>query len=352
MVAVKAAQVGRFVDSMPADIDAVLIYGPDEGLVAERARAACARFERSSDPPGEVIRIEDADLEAEPDRIAVELTTIAMFGGRKVIRTSASRRVTAEALAALLGGPRLEGRLVVEAGNLRPDDRLRLLFEKVATAAALPCYADEGQDLERLVTDVLAEAGLGIEQDARELLLARLGADRGLSRAELDKLVLFVGARRRVDSDDVEAVVGDASALTMDRLLHAMATGRGADAVREVDRTLASGESAQMLIASVQRHLHRLHRVLVLVQAGRPVADVIRGHRPPLHFKARDALLAEIGLWTADRAGDALERAAAALLAARSKPALEAVLAERLVLEVATLARRDSRQAAPVRPSH
>ena len=46
-------------------------------------------------PPGEIIRIEDGDLEDDPDRLAVELQTMPMFGGRKVVRTTTSRRITA-----------------------------------------------------------------------------------------------------------------------------------------------------------------------------------------------------------------------------------------------------------------
>ena len=56
---------------------AVLFYGPDAGLVLERAQAlakACAERER---PPGEILRLDDTDLDGDPDRLAVELRTVA-----------------------------------------------------------------------------------------------------------------------------------------------------------------------------------------------------------------------------------------------------------------------------------
>lgn len=340
MVAVKANQVALFIKAIPPSIEAVLVFGPDEGLVAERARDIAERFQRATTPSGEIVRLEDQEIEADPDCLALELKTIAMFGGRRIVRTAASRRVTTAVLKPLLAGGQLEGRLVVEAGNLKADDGMRALFEKTETLAALPCYGDDGQDLDRLVTDVLREARMEISADARQMLIARLGADRGLSRAELDKLVLFTKGRRGIEVEDIEAVVGDASAQTLDRVLHAMIMGRRAEAVTELDRALAAGEHPQMIIGAIQRHLHRLHRVLALVEGGRPLADVLRGMRPPLYFKAKDALMAEIGQWSAGRAAEALERSAAALLSARTNSALESVLAERLVLEISTLAGR------------
>ena len=62
---------------------AVLFYGTDAGLVSERAGLLARRLaEREG---SEVLRLDDADLENEPARISIELQTVAMFGGRKVV---------------------------------------------------------------------------------------------------------------------------------------------------------------------------------------------------------------------------------------------------------------------------
>ena len=54
---------------------------------------------------------------------------------------------------------------------------------------------DEARDLEGMVREVLAAAKLHIRPEAKRLLLARLGADRALSRAEMEKLALYAPAR-------------------------------------------------------------------------------------------------------------------------------------------------------------
>src|SRR4029453_19280610 len=141
--------------------------------------------------PGEILRLDDTSLEDDPGRIAVELQTAPMFGGRKIVRATAGRRITAALLKPLVEPGGLEGFLIVEAGNLRPDDAMRGLFEKAPHAAAVACFPDEARDLEGMIRDVLAAAKLQISPDARALLVGRLGADRGLSRAEVEKLALY-----------------------------------------------------------------------------------------------------------------------------------------------------------------
>lgn len=338
MGAIKSSAVPSFLKSIPATCQAILVYGPDEGLVSERAELAATAFQALTVPPGEVVRLGDPELEAEPERLAVELGTIAMFGGRRIVRTSHGRRVSAPALKGLLEAGPLEGRLVVEAAALKSDDAVRLLFERDPSCAALPCYPDEGQDLDRLIDEMMRAARCTVSADARSVMTDRLGADRGLSRREIEKLILYVGARHRVEADDVEAIVGDASSQSLDSLLSAMMRGRRADAISALDRALAAGENPQALISSIQRHLTRLHRVLTDVEQGRSLHDVIRGMRPPLHFKAKDALLAEAGQWTAGRLASAVERSATALRTARRQSDLQFAAVERLVLETAALA--------------
>ena len=81
-----------------------------------------------------------------------------MFGGRKIVRAAAGRRVTAAQLKPLVEGGALEGFLIVEAGNLRPDDALRALFEKSPAAAAVACFPDEARDLDAVIREVFAAA--------------------------------------------------------------------------------------------------------------------------------------------------------------------------------------------------
>jgi len=338
MVAVKAHQAQAFLASPDPRIRAVLFYGSDAGLVSERAQMLAAALARRSDPAGEVMRFDDADLEGDFDRLTVELSTVPMFGGPKIIRTSQSRRVTAAALKPLVEGHALEGVLVVEAGNLKPDDAMRLLFEKTASAAAVACYADSAQDLDALIGEMVRTAGATISNEGRQALADRLGADRALSRGEIEKLLLYVGAPREIGVDDVEAVVGDVSELTLERVAVAAASGQVARAVTECARAVSSGESPQAVIAATQRHFQRLHRVRVAVDKGNTLDDALRQLRPPLHFKQKDAFAAQCRRWTASRLADALGRIAATAKSARLAGALEETLAERLVMGLAMMA--------------
>ncbi|HJU29891.1 MAG TPA: DNA polymerase III subunit delta, partial [Hyphomicrobiaceae bacterium] len=304
------------------------------------------RLADKDDPPGEILRLDDTSLEEDPARIAVELQTMPMFGGRKIVRAIAGRRVTAAHLKPLVEGGDLQGALIVEAGNLRPDDALRTLFEKSSAAAAVACFPDEARDLEAIVREVLSASGLQITPDAKRLLLARLGADRALSRAEIDKLALYAHGKTVIEESDVEAAVGDAAEQALDRIVMAAGARRTAAALSEYDRSIAAGESSQSVIVALQRHFLRLHRMRGMLDAGRSMEDVIRSLRPQPHFKQRDALEQQCRAWTLTQLAAALARIAEAAKAARLSNALEGALAENLLLDIAQIGERQ-----PPRPA-
>ncbi|MFA5899200.1 MAG: DNA polymerase III subunit delta [Hyphomicrobium sp.] len=337
MVAIKAHQANSFLNPPGPKVPAVLFYGTDAGLVSERAQKL-AKLVAARDA-GEIVRIDDADLDTDPDRLAVELQTIPMFGGSKVVRATAGRRITAAALQPLIEGGTLAATLIVEAGNLKPSDSMRALFEKSAQAAAVACYADEVADIEGLIREIVKAHGLEISSDAREMLVARMGADRALSRGEIEKLAMYAADKRLIEAADVEAVVGDASELAIDRTLNAVASGDAGRAIAEFSRAMAAGESAQMMISALQRSLQRLHRIRGDIDAGSSFDDAIRQQRPPVHFKQKDALGLQCRMWTTPRLTQALARTAKAAKAARLNSALEEAIAEELLMAVASAAR-------------
>lgn len=318
---------------------AVLFFGPDAGLVSERASRLARALAALESPPGEILSIEETDLDEDPARLSIELQTIPMFGGRKIVRARSGRRVTSATIKPLIEEGGLASYLIIEAGNLRPDEGLRPLFEKSTAAVAIPCYADSEEDLGRLVQEVMRANGLRLAPDLRDLLVSRLGADRGLSRGELDKLALYAHGRDEVTAEDIEAVVGDASDLQLDRIPEAAASGDSARAAIDADRAIAAGDGAQTILLATQRYFIRLHRLRAAVEAGRSIDDAVRQTRPPVPFKAQALLAQQCRAWSLSKLTAALAEISSAVAATRQTGALEETLVERLLLRLAAMAR-------------
>lgn len=329
MVAVKSSGVERFLKSPDPACRAVLVYGPDAGLVSERATAMQQHF-ASGAGEAEVVRLDDRDFAEIDGRLSVELLTLPMFADRKVVRVAPGARLDLEELKATLADPAAAA-LVVEAGNLRPDSAVRKLFEKLPHGAALPCYAEE-KTLRALIDQSLAAAKLAVDRETRSYLMSRLGADQALSRSEIEKLVLYAAGKDRVSHEDIDKVVGDSAEVAVENFVYLVSGGDSVGAIRQLCRLAGAGTAPQMAVAALGRHFARLHMVAAAEASSGSAEGALRKMRPPIHFKRRDAFLRDSRRWGAARLQAALPRIQEAVMKARLSPPLEQAHAERLVL--------------------
>ncbi|MET0313380.1 MAG: DNA polymerase III subunit delta, partial [Hansschlegelia sp.] len=261
MVAIKASGVDAFLARLQPDIYAVLVYGPDAGLVAERADMMIARALAGSDDPFGLVRLDGDEIAADPGRLSDEARTIALFGGQRAIRVRVGGRSIASGLEGLLGGPRPDSLTVLEAGDLKKNAPLRVICEKSPRAAALPCYPDEAGARERLIDEELRAAGLTIAPEARALLADSLPPDRRAAREDVRKLCLYAMGGGRIETDDVTAVVADAGDVGMDEAVDAAFAGRPAELAAALRSLRSSGTPASVIVGAALRHTLAMHRL-------------------------------------------------------------------------------------------
>ena len=107
---------------------------------------------------------------------------MAMFGGRPVILVKQAPQLTPALFEELLSAP-LAAFIVIEAGNLKKDAKLRQLFEKAKNAAAIVCYGADSRSLQQLIREDVQKAGLTIAADAAQRLGQLLGGNWATSTA-------------------------------------------------------------------------------------------------------------------------------------------------------------------------
>jgi len=338
MVALKTADIEKFLARPDPARPVVLVYGPDAGLVSERVNSLIKASVDDVNDPFSLVRLEAEDLSANPARLVEEAQTIPLFGGRRAVWAKAGGRNIAPAVEAVLALPSSECRVVIEAGDLRRNAPLRVVCERAKNAAALPCYADTERDLARLIDSEMREAELTLKHDARAMLIPLLGGDRVASRNELRKLALYARARGEVDVEDVTAVVSDASALALDELIDTAFAGRLAELEAQLAKVRAAGSPVGSIFFAAQRQLAQLHRWRMAIESGAPFS--IDSVQPPLHFRRKTLVEAALKQWNAARLLAAMTELADAVLASRKMPALADTIAERALLSLATKARR------------
>src|SRR5262249_2997696 len=148
MVAFKAADVERFVARPEPGMPIVLVYGPDSGMVSERATALVRVSVDNPSDPFALALLGGEALTETPERLVQEAHAIPLFGGRRAIHVKTGGRNIQTAVERVVAAPPgTDCRIIIETGDLKKNAALRVLCEKSPVAAALPCYPDGPRDL-------------------------------------------------------------------------------------------------------------------------------------------------------------------------------------------------------------
>ena len=172
MVKVQAREAEGFSKHPPQGITAVLLYGPDSGLVRERADSIARTVVEDLADPFRVTELRPEDAASNPGLLIDEVLAISLTGGRRVVRIKGATDKINDAVAGLLEEKRGDALVVVEAGELPPRSKLRAAFEKAGHAAALACYRDEKRDLMKVVIEELGNHDVRVDHAATQMLAA------------------------------------------------------------------------------------------------------------------------------------------------------------------------------------
>ncbi len=343
----KNHEVEAWIARSDSSVRVVLVYGPDRGMVTERARKFAESTDLPLDDPFCVVKLNASDLESDPTRLLDEAHTVPMFGGKRLIwlRNIATHKGITEAILACIANPPIDSIVLVEASDLKKSAALRSGAERGSSAMALPCYSDDGRSIDGLIDGELAKAGLSIELDARQLLKASLGGDRLASRGEIEKLALYCKGQTSIGLEDIIASIGDVSAISADETVDAVLSGSLADFDDSFTRLIGSGTAAFVLLAAAQRQLNALQLMRHMMDTeGKTASTAVAAARPPVFFKRRNTVETALARWDAAGIMRALNRLQATVLQTRQRPELSLAATRQALLALAVeSARRGQR---------
>jgi len=264
---------------------AVLLYGPDSGLVRERSRAIATQIIGKDADPLCRMDLTNDQIKSDPAILRDELSALSLMGGRRVITIRDASDKIAPIIESAFEGLHTTTYLIVEAEELSPAAGLRQLFEKEPRFAALPCYRDEGRNLEEVIRTGFTAHGLRAHNDAVHYLSQHMGNDRGVTHSEIDKIALYMGTEKEVTLELAVQLTGHNASQSMEDLCHAVASGNSKDAHAYLTQLLHEGVQPVTIIRSLLKHFQRLEVAKAHITAGASLDQTVAGLRPPVFFK-------------------------------------------------------------------
>jgi DNA polymerase-3 subunit delta len=197
-----------------------------------------------------------------------ELATVAMFGpGQRLVVVEEADEFVSRYRAELedyVARPTAGGVLVLDVRSFPGNTRLSKAV--VAEGLAIDCNCPTAARVARWLEDWAEQAHrVQLSRPAAEMLLEMIGPELGLLDQELAKLALLVGPGEKIAPEMVGRLAGGWRVRTAWEMLDAVLAGQTREAMTQLDRLLAAGESPVGMLAQVSASLRRLAAATRLV---------------------------------------------------------------------------------------
>ncbi|WP_370931510.1 DNA polymerase III subunit delta [Bartonella sp. DGB1] len=322
----------------------ILIYGPDRGMVFDRANKIISLNNVDTNNVFSLIKMEVAELEQNITKLIDEANTISLFGEQRIIwvKDATNSKKLLNNLEMILKDIPPNLLILIEAGDLKITHGLRSLIEKHPRSMALPCYPDDAKSLDNLIEQYLKKFNLTITKEAKYLLKEYLGGDRYASKNELEKLCLYCLEKAEITIEDIKIIISDVANLNHDPILEAIFAGNISLADNYFTRYLRLGGNIHWLLSAISKQLQQLQMIHLHVQEDKlTIEQAVSRLKPAVFYKKKKQLeLAAID-WSLPMIVKAIKHMQKLIFDIRQMPHLQNILVFRVMLTLVKMATYD-----------
>jgi len=301
------SNIGRAVDQPAEAVRFYLFHGPDEG----QSRALATRLLEALGATK--FAMSSGEIKTDPASLADEASAMSLFGGKRAIWIEPASKDVEEGVIGLLDAAAVESVVVAIAGQLPKTSPLLKLAEASPQALAFASWAPEGQDAERMVSDLGRRFGLKVGPPVAARLADSTGNDQAIVAQELQKLALYLGASpespRDLDHEAIDAVGAESAEGDFLRLADLALTGEIDELADELARLPSAGSEAIPVVRSLQRRLLMLAPLRARVERGERPDAVMTSAGRPLFSKEQSKVRRMLAKWSAGDLATAADRA-------------------------------------------
>ena len=324
--------IEQFIANTPKNIKAILLYGPDNGLIKIRV----AMLSKSHNIAG---KFTYDQIKSHPFLLLDSLNSINLFNSNltqeKVVLVECHGTGLVDPVLNLIKTSNYQGLIVFYAGELGPDSSLRRFFDTTPNVASIPCYIDDQASIIKVIQQIFKQRQITCEAGLISLLLHYIPmGDRSLIINEIEKILLFLNDKKQITTSDIKDYLEVQGEVSFDKLSYQLS-------LRQVDETELllnnlqnEGHNLVSIVRMVARHFTRLLQTRLLIDQGKTEQQALDALVPALFFKQINDFSKSIKLWNKVQLIEILQQLTEVELAAKKASLSAELTLKKLIMEI------------------
>lgn len=279
------------------EISGALIYGPESGLTTLRARIISESIVPNLSDPFLVTNLSDRQIDDDNALLFDEFVSIPMLGGRKLIFIRDAKDKICDALKAIFEDKKPAGNnfILITAGELDSNSKLRKFAEANQHIACLACYEDDNATIAQIIRQKLKEYNLHAENGVVELITEKFGKNRLIVLNEIEKLSSYMGEDKNLTLQITEAVISDIADASVTEFTNHLLNRDPKKTASSLQKLYDDKTYPISIIRAISAYFIRLYIVKNNLERGGNLDNEVKAQR--LFFKQEPIFRKQVSEW-------------------------------------------------------
>lgn len=294
---IAATKIDSFIEREINKVKAILLYGPDVGLLSERSDKIKTKILGEEIDPFLYIKYSAKSLLNDPGKLADEINSMPFIPGTKLIIIDDVSSSFSEELEYSLDNHKGDSFVLLKAGDLATSSKLRKIAENRSDILSAPCYVDDQFALANLVRRELDKESYKYPANLPNYIASLFAGNRLLVTSELSKLALYLGDRKEITEQDVQEIIHGLKEENYQEIANSVASKNINETIKEIKNHLFQGVFPVTIIRALINYFTKLLYVKARHVDGMDIEQAVSELRPPIFFKQKNIFKNHLQKW-------------------------------------------------------
>ncbi len=247
-----------------------MVWGQDQSLIGYRFSIIAHKIVNDLSDQFLVVHIDAKKIAEDRGLIIDEFYSISMIGGRKLIIIKDAGDEILSALETLVAdnyfAQKSDNFILIKAGDLSKNSKVRKIFEENSSLASIACYEDSEQTIRQHVIEKLNQNQLKFDAKVIDLFLEKFDKNRQLISLEIERLAQYFQGDKNLNAQVLSEMLIDQKEFSIDQFIANFANKKFAIALNQAEKILDGKVDEIEIVRRLSGYFQKLYSSKLIIE--------------------------------------------------------------------------------------
>tara|TARA_Y100000768_G_scaffold105635_1_gene77407 strand:+ start:613 stop:1599 length:987 start_codon:yes stop_codon:yes gene_type:complete len=269
-----------------------LIYGENEGLKKEIIQTLKKKLS------GNIENYDEGQIINNNELFYEKLFNESLFEKEKIIIVNRCSEKIYEIIEKIIDKKIFDTKVILNAIALEKKSKLRNLFERSEELIVVPTYKDTSITLGEIAKKFFNNYKISISQETINLLISRCNGDRGHLKSELDKILIYINDKKKINLEEIYKLTNLAENFSINELVDTALTKNSQKTSEILNESSYKSEDGILILRTFLQKAKRLLSLYEEQSDKIGFDSLINNYKPPIFWKDRPIVKRQLENWS------------------------------------------------------